>query len=209
MTVRPASPKRTGPFIRWCRDGPSACTRTRWWNWPTRAFTCTSYGDFTHGQWKAWIEKTHRMAPGVLHTHTNVSQENWVREFSQYDAGWLHFFTSRNGGELMQADWDDLNYPARIATLAAAGLPMLQRDSTGHLVATQTLVRDMNLGLFFRNMEELAAQLRDKDRLDALRQNVWEQRQYFTFDYHADALVAFFRQLIHRKSEARAVALAE
>jgi hypothetical protein len=81
------------------------------------------------------------MAPCYLHTHANVSQENWVREFSQYDAGWLHFFTSRNAGELMRADWDDPNYPARIATLAAAGLPMLQCDNTGHLEATQTLVR--------------------------------------------------------------------
>ncbi|MBD0259553.1 MAG: glycosyltransferase family 2 protein [Cytophagales bacterium] len=168
------------------------------------------YGDFTHGQWKEWIEKTHRMAPGYLHTHANVSQENWVREFSQYDAGWLHFFTSRNGGELMRADWDDLNYPARMATLAAAGLPMLQRDNTGHLVATQTLIRDMNLGLFFRNMEELGNQLRDKARMEALRENVWAQRHYFSFDYHTDALVAFFRQIIHRKSEgqARVVALA-
>jgi hypothetical protein len=68
----------------------------------------------------------------------------------------------------------------------------------------------MNLGLFFRNMEELGAHLRDKARLDALRANVWEQRQFFTLDYHTDALVAFFRQLVHRKSEAQArvVALA-
>jgi hypothetical protein len=46
--------------------------------------------------------------------------------------------------------------------------------------------------------------------MDALRENVWAQRQYFTFDYHTDALMAFFRQLIHRKSEAQArvVALA-
>jgi hypothetical protein len=167
------------------------------------------YGDFTHGQWKAWIEKTHRMAPGFLHTHANVSQENWVREFSQYDAGWLHFFASRNGGELMRADWDDLNYPARIATLAAAGLPMLQRDNTGHLVATQTLVRDMNLG-FFSGTWPACHPTPRQARMDALRENVWEQRHYFSFDYHADALVAFFRQLIHRKSEAQAgvVALA-
>jgi len=52
------------------------------------------YGDFTQGQWTEWIEKTHKLAPGFLHIHPNVDQENWIAEFSQYDAGWLHFFQS-------------------------------------------------------------------------------------------------------------------
>src|SRR5690606_28295557 len=67
------------------------------------------YGDFTHGQWRQWIEKTQAMAPGYLHIHPNCSQESWVKEFSQYDAGWLHFFQSRNRGELLRAGGDELN----------------------------------------------------------------------------------------------------
>lgn len=39
----------------------------------------------------------------------NVDQASWVREFSRYDAGWLHAFQNRNGGEIRRADWDDLN----------------------------------------------------------------------------------------------------
>jgi glycosyltransferase involved in cell wall biosynthesis len=154
------------------------------------------YGDFTHGQWKAWIEKARGIAPAHLHLHANVDQEDWVAEFSQYDAGWLHFFESENGGDLRRANWDDLNYPARIATLAVAGLPMLQGDNAGAIVATQTLARERNLGLFFRDMAELGAQLRDRARLEQIRANVWRQREDFTFDYHADRLIAFFREVI-------------
>jgi glycosyltransferase involved in cell wall biosynthesis len=154
------------------------------------------YGDFTHGQWKAWIEKARGMAPRHLHLHSNVDQENWVAEFSQYDAGWLHFFKSENNGELRRANWDDLNYPARIATLAQAGLPMLQGDNRGAIVATQTLVKELDLGLFFSNMEELAVQLQDKARVNQIQENVWRQREKFTFDYHTDRLIEFFRQVI-------------
>ncbi len=157
------------------------------------------YGDFTHGQWKQWIEKTHLMAPGYLHTHSNVTQENWVKEFSQYDAGWLHFFQSENNGEYMRANWDDLNYPARMATLAVAGLPMLQRDNTGHIVATQTLVKEEGLGVFFNTMEDLAEQLKDKENLDRIRQNVWEKRSSFSFDHHVPGLIAYFREVIAEK----------
>ena len=45
-------------------------------------------------------------------------------------------------------------------------------------------------------MAEIAAQLHDRLRLDAVRESVWRQRDQFTFDAHADALIAFFRQVI-------------
>lgn len=157
------------------------------------------YGDFTHGQWKEWIIKTQKLAPGFLHIHPNVTQHNWVKEFSQYDAGWLHFFKSENNGELMRANWDDLNYPARMATLATAGLPMLQRDNSGHIVATQSIVQNFGLGLFFDTAEELSKQLRNKEQMQQLRQNVWQKRLLFSFDTHVDELVGFFKKVIARK----------
>ncbi len=156
------------------------------------------YGDFTQGQWRAWIEKTRSLAPAHLHLHENVDARGWVHEFSRYDAGWLHFFESRNRGDIARADWDDLNYPARIATLAAAGLPMLQRDNAGSIVATQTLARERDLGLFFDDMPALAAQLHDRVRLDALRGSVWRQREAFTFDAHVPRLTAFLREVVAR-----------
>jgi glycosyltransferase involved in cell wall biosynthesis len=154
------------------------------------------YGDFTQGQWRAWVEKAHSLAEGYLHLHGNVHQDRWVSEFSQYDAGWLHFMKSENRGELRRANWDDLNYPARISTLVAAGLPLLQYDNADAIVATQTLARQHDLGLFFTTLESLGAQLRDEARMQHIRESVWRERDHFTFDVHADRLIAFFRQVI-------------
>lgn len=154
------------------------------------------YGDFTQGQWRTWIETAMALAPGRLHLHAHVDQDRWVSEFSQYDAGWLHFAKSENEGDIRRATWDDLNYPARIATLAAAGLPMLQYDNRDAVVATQSLVRQRDLGLFFTNMPQLGQQLRDRPLLERLRANVWRQRERFTFDSHADRLLDFFRSVL-------------
>lgn len=154
------------------------------------------YGDFTHGQWKEWIDKARHGAPRHLHLHEQVDQAGWVREFSAYDAGWLHLFESGNGGDLRRASWDDLNVPARLATYAAAGLPVLQRDNTGSRVATERLVRQLDVGIFFTEIEELAARLRDRARLSSMRRNFWRQRAQFTFDAHADRLIRFLRGVI-------------
>jgi glycosyltransferase involved in cell wall biosynthesis len=157
------------------------------------------YGDFTQGQWKEWIEKTQRLAAGYLHIHPNVDQDEWVREFSRYDAGWLHFFQSTNYGEITKALWDDLNIPARMSTLALAGLPMLQYDNAEHTVAMQSLAKQLDMGLFFKNMSELKSLLLDKDRVTQIRNNVWRNRAFFTFDYHTDRLIGFFYEVISSK----------
>ncbi len=154
------------------------------------------YGDFTQGQWRQWIAKTIGLAPRHLHLHAHVDPAGWVSEFSRYDAGWLHFFKSENRGDLRAANWDDLNCPARMATLAAAGLPVLQRDNSGSIVATQTLARRLDAGLFFEDMEQLADSIRERGRLARLRENMWRRREEFTFDRHAGALTDFFRATI-------------
>ncbi|HJV52272.1 MAG TPA: glycosyltransferase [Noviherbaspirillum sp.] len=154
------------------------------------------YGDYTHGQWREWIDRTRSLAPRHLHLHANVDQPGWVEEFSRYDAGWLHAFESANGGEIRRADWDDLNYPARMATLAAAGLPMIQRANGHAQVATRSLASRLGIGVFFDTVEELGAALRDRPRIQTIRAQVWRQRPQFTFDHHVPALVAFFRSVI-------------
>ena len=154
------------------------------------------YSQKVHAQKREWVEACQRVAPHHLHLHAQVDQADWVRVFSQYDAGWLHDFRSTNGGDLHAATWDDLNYPARMGTLAAAGVPMLQRDNTGHVVATQTLARERELGVFWSEPADLIATLRDRDRMARLRKSVWSQRDHFTFDAHVDGLVSFFRARI-------------
>ena len=158
------------------------------------------YGDFTHHLWTGWIEKTSKLAPNHLHLHAQVDQRGWVDEFSKYDAGWLHIFPSRNGGDLRRADWDDLNYPARIATLVAAGLPLLQLDNRDAIVATQSLTKALDIGIFFRDIPHLGQQLRDEALLTRVRENVWRHRHQFTFDAHVEALVDFFHRVIAVRS---------
>jgi hypothetical protein len=154
------------------------------------------YGDYTHGQWRDWIRDCRALAPRHLHLHPHVVQDDWRLEFSRYDAGWLHAFESANGGELRRANWDDLNYPARLATLAASGLPMIQRDNSGALVATQTLARELGIGVFYRSIPQLGEQLRERPALDAVRDRVEAARERFCFDGHVPDLVDFFRQVI-------------
>ncbi|MEW6373093.1 MAG: glycosyltransferase family 2 protein [Pseudomonadota bacterium] len=154
------------------------------------------YGDYTQGQWRDWIDRTRALAPRHLHLHPNVDQDRWVAEFSRYDAGWLHAFESANGGELRRANWDDLNYPARLATLAAGGLPMIQRENGGAIVATQALAEKLGIGVFYRTIPELAERLRDRQALGATRARVLAARGEFCFDTHAPALVDFFRRVI-------------
>jgi Glycosyl transferase family 2 len=154
------------------------------------------YGDFTHGQWRGWIERASTLAPGRLHLHPTVDQIDWVRELSRYDAGWLHVFESRNGGEIRRADWDDLNLPARMATLAVAGLPMLQRANPGAIVATQSLARALGTSIFFDDLADVGDRMRDTAEVEAVRAAVLAARSRFTFDAHVDRLVDFFRATI-------------
>ena len=142
--------------------------------------------------------KLMRAAPKHFHLHPNCTPENWVKEFSQYDAGWLHSFESVNNGNLMRAAWNDLNIPARINTLAAAGLPMILRDNSGHIVATQSQVKKYDIGIFFNRIEELRETFNNKLRMEELRNNVLKHREQFSFDCHVPALIDFFRKVIQQ-----------
>jgi glycosyltransferase involved in cell wall biosynthesis len=154
------------------------------------------YSEKAAAQMRDWVDAVRRQMGDRFHLHPQVDQEDWVREFSQYDAGWLHDVRSANGGDLHAATWDDLNYPARMGTLAAAGVPMVQRDNSGHVVATQTLARERRLGVFWREPAGLVGQLRDRALMDELRESVWSQRSHFTFDAHVGELVDFFRAVL-------------
>lgn len=154
------------------------------------------YGERVHNQMQAWIAEAQRLAPGHFHLHAQIDQADWVKEFSQYDAGWLHSFSSSNDGDIRAATWDDLNYPARLATLAVTGVPSIQRNNKSSLVASQKLATERNLGILWDDVEDLADQLHNRPLLAAVRQSVWRQRSSFTFDAHADELIGFFKQAI-------------
>jgi hypothetical protein len=149
-------------------------------------------GPGRQGGWRAWLDEARRVAGRYVHIHPPVDELGWRSVLGAYDAGWLHRFHSSNGGDLRRATWDDLNYPARIGTLMAAGLPMLVQANPGHAVAVQNLVASTGVGLAYDDAEDAAAMLTDAPRLGAVRETVRRRRRTFTFDRYADRLVALF-----------------
>ncbi|MGY1593570.1 glycosyltransferase [Geodermatophilus sp. SYSU D00708] len=148
------------------------------------------------GAWAGWLDRARAEAPGHVHLHAAVGPEDWVRELSRYDAGWLHRFGSSNGGDLRTATWDDLNSPARLPVCLAAGLPLLQQANPGSLVSVERVLRRDGTGLFYRSPDDvagvLAAELADR-RGGAAALAVREQH---TFDAHADRVVSLFRSVL-------------
>jgi len=130
---------------------------------------------------------------GRVHVHPSILPREWVRQLSQYDAGWSHTFSSRNGGDLAMADWNDLNVPSRLATYALAGLPWLLRDNSGHRVAVQSLAARSDVGLCYRDYDDLVTKLKEECALRARSDAMRRQRAAFTFEHHVAELVDFMR----------------
>jgi len=139
------------------------------------------------------------LAPGYLHLHPAYVPQNWVEELPKYDAGWLHVFDSENNGELMKANWLDFNFAARMSTLGAAGLPMIQLDNTGHICASQAFTRKNRFGIFYQSYDDLAAQLGNTAEMNRMRQEIWHKREVLSFNHHVDDVLYFFRKVIESK----------
>ena len=45
-----------------------------------------------------------QIAPKHFHIHSHVSADTWTKEFSQYDAGWLHCFKSCDNSDFERLD---------------------------------------------------------------------------------------------------------
>lgn len=157
------------------------------------------YTENYHEHKMGYLHYLKRLSPNYIHLHPHCTPENWVKEFSQYDAGWLHCLDSINNGNLLNATWDELNMPARMTTLAAAGLPMIQKNNENHVVAMQSIAKRKNIGIFFNNPEDLCRQLKNSEYMDTLRENMMKQRLEFSFDYHLPELISFFRKVIRQK----------
>ncbi|MGY1691478.1 glycosyltransferase [Geodermatophilus sp. SYSU D01105] len=147
------------------------------------------------GAWAGWLDRARAAAPEHVHLHPAVGPEDWVRELSRYDAGWLHRFPSANGGDLRLATWDDLNSPARLPVCLAAGLPLLQQANPGSLVSVERVLRQEGTGLFYRSADDVAGVLAGElaDRRGGTAALAVRERH--TFDAHADRLVGIFRAL--------------
>ncbi len=187
------------------RDGDvhTVCAGRPFGIYPDLLAELAAHGIHTHfhgptwgAWWHGWIREARLLAPDHVHLHPTVLQPDWVRDFSRYDAAWLHVFRSRNEGELRRAVWDDMNLPARLGTYAAAGLPLLQPDHGDSVVATQTLARAHGIGVFLDGVDEFAATLVDRAAMASRRDAMWRVREEFTFDRHVDRLVELFQRAI-------------
>lgn len=158
------------------------------------------YIESYHSAKELFNQQALTVAPNHFHIHSHCPAQNWVREFSQYDAGWLHCFNSNNEGDIRRVGWDDINLPARMNTLAAAGIPMIQRNNHHHIVAMQKIVLDKNIGILFNDIDDLAVQLQNKQKLQLLSDNVKKHRYEFSFDYHLAQIIDFFEHVISLRS---------
>jgi len=134
----------------------------------------------------------------AVHVHdgpTAVGPEDWVSVLSRYDGGWLPPVRPANGGDLGRATWDDLNLPARLPTLLAAGVPPIAPAAPGAVSAVERVLRETGAGVLYRDLDDLAAQLRDATAMAERRARAWAVREQFTFDHHADGLVALLRAI--------------
>jgi glycosyltransferase involved in cell wall biosynthesis len=147
------------------------------------------------GAWTGWLPDALAGAPDHVHVHPAVGPEDWVRELSRHDAGWLHRFASGNGGDLRRATWDDLNSPARLPVCLAAGLPLLQQANPGHAVSVERVLRRDGTGLLYRSADEVADLLAGELAGRRGAAAALAARERHTFDAHADRLVALFRSV--------------
>ncbi len=147
------------------------------------------------GSWQGWLDEALAQAPGFVHLHPPIGADEWVRELSRYDAGWLHRFGSANGGDLRLATWDDLNSPARLPVCLAAGLPLLQQANPGSLVSVERVLRAESTGLLYRSADDVADQVTEEVRTRSGADAALAVRERHTFDAHADRLVDLFRSL--------------
>ena len=137
-----------------------------------------------------------QIAPQHFHLHHHCAPSEWVAEFSRYDAGWLHCIASSNNGSLLKATWPDLNLPARINTLAAAGLPMIQRHNDKQVFAQYSYVERCGMGIAYTDIQELVNQLKNKKLLSEISRHVMEFRSEFVFDNHVQELTVLFQKVI-------------
>lgn len=55
---------------------------------------------------------------------------------------------------------------------------------------------ELGIGLFARDFVGVADKSRDREGLARMQRHAWMHREKLTSDYHADRLIAFFREAI-------------
>lgn len=87
-----------------------------------------------------------------------------------------------------------------MSTYGMAGIPMLIRDNTGHRVGSQEYLEKQGMALKYNSIATIKDSFTDRDKVNLIRENVWNNRNIFSFDYHIQDLIDFFYKVIHSKN---------
>jgi hypothetical protein len=144
-----------------------------------------------------WMQEAGERGEEHLHLHRYAGIRS-VEELSRYDAAWLQGASSTNYGEISAASRTDLYIPPHTAVLALAGLPLLHSDNDQHIMASQSLLKRLGTGIFFRDPQDLIAQLEDSGLMESVRGSAFSARDYFTYETHATILGSFFDRVTEK-----------
>ncbi|WP_240513625.1 glycosyltransferase family A protein [Prevotella sp. P3-122] len=159
------------------------------------------YNESYEGAKSEFFRQAMIVAPNHFHIHKHCSPNNWTEELSKYDIGWLHCFDSENQGYYDKVRWNDINIPARLSTMMAAGIPTIQKDNSKHIVAMFSYVKERRCGIFYTDIEDLICKLKDTENIRRLQENVLKHRMESSFDYHMQDLIDYFRKIIKIKND--------
>jgi hypothetical protein len=77
-------------------------------------------------------------------------------------------------------------------------VPPIAPAAPGAVSAVQRVLRETGAGVLYEDLDDLAAQLADGPAMAARRARAWAVRDEFTFDHHADRLVALLHEVAGR-----------
>lgn len=120
------------------------------------------------------------------------TKATWVREFSQYDAGWSYI-----GSPLPWAPLDDRGaIPNRLSTYMLAGLPIISDVRPRHCRYDDLVKLGVNVDLIPSDYDALHSSL-DAERTTGIRRaNALREREGYSFDATLDRLIGVLERAI-------------
>jgi len=117
-------------------------------------------------------------------------KSHWVREFSQYDAGWSYIGTPYSWSRLQDA----AAIPNRLSTYLLAGLPVITDYRPGFYRYDQLARLGVNIDLEGSDYARLLATLEAEGVTGARRHNAIAARADYSFDTSIDPLITVLQR---------------
>jgi hypothetical protein len=135
-----------------------------------------------------------RQPTGRSWTDVLAWKSEWVREFSQYDAGWSYIGSVYSWGPLQDA----AAIPNRLSTYVLAGLPVICGGRPGYYRHDELARLGINIDFEDSDYARLRASLEAEARSGERRRNALSQRYDYSFEASIDALLDFLARARER-----------